>query len=73
MDLAKPGDIQGLCHPNALLTFQEYLEDYATGETRDLGAGQIQEHLLGIADPKLRRETESRLKEILKGKRDLFF
>jgi 2-iminoacetate synthase len=73
MDLAKPGDIQGLCHPNALLTFQEYLEDYAAGETRDLGAGQIQEHLLGIADPELRRETESRLKEILKGKRDLFF
>ena len=73
MDLAKPGEIQGLCHPNALLTLQGYLEDYATEETRKFGAGQIQEHLAGIADPELRRETESRLLEIVMGKRDLFF
>ena len=73
MDLAKPGEIQGLCHPNALLTFQEYLDDYASEETRKFGAGQIQEHLAGIADPELRRETEARLREIAKGKRDLFF
>jgi 2-iminoacetate synthase len=73
MDLAKPGEIQGLCHPNALLTFQEYLEDYATEEIRKFGAGRIQEHLAGIADSGLRRKTESRLREIAKGKRDLFF
>ncbi len=73
MDLAKPGEIQTLCHPNALLTFQEYLEDYGAEETRKFGEGRIQEHLQGIVDPDLRRETESRLKEILQGKRDLFF
>jgi 2-iminoacetate synthase len=73
MDLAKPGDIQGLCQPNALLTFQEYLEDYSAEETRKVGAGQIQKHLQEIADPELRRKTESRLKEIANGKRDLFF
>jgi 2-iminoacetate synthase len=73
MELAKPGEIQGLCQPNALLTFQEYLEDYAAGETREIGAGKIREHLAAIADPVRRRETESRLQEILKGRRDLFF
>ena len=73
MDLAKPGEIRGLCHPNALLTFQEYLEDYATEETRKFGASQIQEHLAGIANPEFRQETESRLREIAQGKRDLFF
>ena len=39
MDLAKPGEIQGLCHPNALLTFQEYLQDYATAENPEIGRG----------------------------------
>jgi 2-iminoacetate synthase len=73
MELAKPGDIRELCQPNALLTFQEYLEDYATAETREAGGVRIREHLREIADPELRRQTEGRLKEITAGKRDLFF
>ena len=34
MDLAKPGDIKHHCDPNALSTFQEYLLDYGSAETR---------------------------------------
>ena len=73
MDKAKPGDIQELCGPNALLTFKEYLEDYATGDTRQIGEERIHEHLVEIANPTLRRQTESRLQDIEGGKRDLFF
>jgi len=73
MDKAKPGDIQELCGPNALLTFKEYLEDYAIGNTRQIGEERIHKHLEEIANPTLRRETESRLQDIEGGKRDLFF
>lgn len=37
MDLAKSGRIKNMCAPNALLTFQEYLQDYASAETRAIG------------------------------------
>jgi 2-iminoacetate synthase len=73
MDKAKPGDIQELCGPNALLTFKEYLEDYASLDTRSIGEERIRAHMQDIVNPSLRRETESRLREIEGGKRDLFF
>jgi 2-iminoacetate synthase len=41
MDLAKPGDIKSHCDPNALSTFQEYLIDYASEETRREGEAII--------------------------------
>lgn len=37
MGLAKPGDIKTHCGPNGLSTFIEYLEDFATPETRKVG------------------------------------
>jgi 2-iminoacetate synthase len=73
MEKAKPGDIQELCGPNALLTFKEYLEDYAAEKTRRIGETRIHEHLKEIVHPGLRGETEARLKNIAEGKRDLFF
>jgi 2-iminoacetate synthase len=56
-----------------LLTFKEYLEDYASLDTRKIGEERIQAHMQEILNPSLRRETESRLREIEGGKRDLFF
>ena len=73
MDLAKPGQIQELCGPNAILTFQEYLEDYAQGEDRIVGKKCIQEQLSMISNKMLQEETQKRLKEIENGRRDLFF
>ena len=37
MSLLKSGQIGNCCHPNALMTLKEYLEDYASEETRKLG------------------------------------
>ena len=34
MSLCKSGQIQNCCHPNALMTLKEYLEDYAAEDTR---------------------------------------
>ena len=48
MPLAKSGEIQNICQPNAILTFKEFLLDYATEKTRLLGEKTITEHLKEI-------------------------
>ena len=73
MELAKPGNIQELCRPNAILTFKEYLEDYADGELKDLGLKIIEKYLAEIKNEKMREETKLRLKRIEAGERDLYF
>jgi 2-iminoacetate synthase len=74
MAMAKIGEIQNLCQPNAILTFKEYLVDFASPHTRELGEKIIAEHLKQIPNPKLRRVTEERLEQIEKlGKRDLYY
>ena len=37
MDLAKPGEIKRHCDPNGLSSFLEYLRDYASEPTREIG------------------------------------
>jgi len=73
MDLAKPGLIKQFCLPNAILTFKEYLEDYATPETRTAGLALIEKNLEDIPEGKRRDETRDRLVQIEQGKRDLYF
>lgn len=72
MQLAKTGNIQNVCQPNAIMTFQEYLLDYASEETKIAGEETIKKHLDQIKDEKIRKLTEERLEEIKKGKRDLY-
>ena len=71
MDMAKPGEIQRFCTPNALLTFQEYLIDYAGPETRAAGERVIAQALQAV-DPRLRAKVEERLSQVRAGQRDLY-
>ncbi len=73
MDLAKPGLIKQFCLPNALLTFKEYLEDYAGPQTRRLGLELIQNSLGDIPTAARCVETSARLEKIEAGERDLYF
>jgi 2-iminoacetate synthase len=73
MQLAKSGQIQNLCQANALMTFQEFLEDYATPETRSVGEQTIATHVERIPNEKARAVTKERLGRIKAGERDLFF
>jgi 2-iminoacetate synthase len=73
MEVAKPGDIQGLCAPNAILTFKEYLLDYAPAETRGAGEKSLHRHMEEVPAGPLREETERRLQKIEDGARDLYF
>ena len=72
MDLAKPGEIQHLCKPNALLTFKEYLEDYADEDMKIKGNRLVKKYLDEIVDSGLREETKEMLRRIEGGERDSY-
>jgi 2-iminoacetate synthase len=73
MPLAKSGEIQNVCQPNAILTFKEYLMDYASPETKEIGERAIQNHLEKITNPEVKALTIKELKKIEEGTRDLYF
>lgn len=73
MALAKKGRIQNVCQPNALLTFKEYLMDFASPSTRKTGEQLIAESLQAITNEKMRAATIRRLQQIENGQRDLYF
>lgn len=72
MDLAKPGAIQTYCAINGLLTFKEYLLDYASPDTRDAGIRVIEAHLARLPDAKRRGMARERLAQLDAGARDLY-
>lgn len=73
MSLAKSGEIQNVCLPNALVTFKEYLLDYGDEATKAKGEALIERSLATIPEESVRSTTAKRLKEIEQGKRDLYF
>ncbi len=73
MSLVKTGQIANCCAPNALMTLQEYLEDYASPETRRLGEQMIREQMELIPNPAIRRRALERLQRIAEGQRDFRF
>ena len=70
MSLAKRGMIGNCCAPNALMTLREYIEDYASPTTRQLGLDMIAREVLRIDSEKIRQLTISHLNDIAHGKRD---
>jgi 2-iminoacetate synthase len=73
MQLAKSGQIANVCQPNALLTLQEYMDDYGDEELRTLGREIIARELATIPNAKARKAAETYLERIRQGERDLRF
>ncbi len=73
MSLCKTGQIQNCCHPNALMTLKEFLEDYASPETREIGEKLIIEQLKRIPNEKARAKATEYIENIHLGKRDFRF
>lgn len=73
MPLAKSGQIGNCCLPNALLTFEEYLKDYADEELSIMGQKMIDEEILNVPNEKQRERAVQFLKRIREGERDLRF
>lgn len=70
MDLAKPGEIRHHCDPNALSTLTEYLEDYASPETKRVGQELVRARL-GEMEASARRVAERLLTRVCAGRRDV--
>lgn len=71
MDMAKPGDIKTHCQPNAVSTFVEFLEDYASPATVDIGWKVIGKTLEEMPKP-LRDHTQGMVSQVKAGQRDVF-
>lgn len=73
MEFAIPGFIKRYCSPNAILTFQEYLEDYASLKTKKLGEELLEKKLAEIAQVEIKKELVKKLERVKDGERDLYF
>ena len=64
MSLCKSGQILNCCHPNALMTLTEYLVDYASAETKDVGYKLIEEELNRIPNLKVKETAAQNIIDI---------
>jgi 2-iminoacetate synthase len=71
MNLAKFGKIKNMCLPNALATFEEYLSDYASDSTKNIGEKLIIEEISSMP-PEQQILTKNLLQKIKNGNRDVF-
>lgn len=73
MSLCKSGQIQNCCHPNALMTLKEYLMDYASEDTKQVGEKLIIKEIENIPNEKVKAIVKENLVSIANGKRDFRF
>ena len=73
MSLCKSGQIQNCCHPNALMTLKEFLLDYASPDTKEIGNKVIEREILNIPKEKVQEVVKERLVKIENGDRDFRF
>ncbi len=74
MEFAIPGFIKKFCTPNALTTFMEYLVDYASPETREVGERRVAEEVAKLPEGEIRSQLAERLERIrTTDDRDLYF
>lgn len=73
MKLVKSGQIANCCLPNALMTLEEYLQDYASEDTKQKGENVIQKELNGITNLLVRQRATEKIGKIKEGERDFRF
>ena len=73
MEICKDKQIHNFCHPNAIMTLKEYLEDYASPETKKIGEELIKHELKTLANKKVECIVEENLVKIENGERDFRF
>lgn len=73
MEICKEQKIHNFCHPNAIMTLEEYLEDYASPKTRKVGEELIDKELKTLGNNKLKCAVEENLDKIKHGERDFRF
>ncbi len=72
MELAKSGNIGKLCVPNALSTFKEYANDFASVETKETADKFVIKEIERL-DGATKRKTDEMIQRVNSGERDVFF
>lgn len=72
MKICKDKQIHNFCQPNALSTLKEYLEDYASEETKKLGEKLIEEELKTFKNENMIKLVKANLEKVASGKRDIY-
>ena len=73
MEICKSQQIHNFCEPNAIMTLKEYLEDYASDETKEIGEKLIRKEIETIQNEKIKTAVIENLKKIEQGGRDYKF
>ena len=71
MKICKSQQIHNFCQPNAIMTLKEYLEDYASPETKEVGEKLIKSEVETLLN--VRSQLEENLKKIANGERNFKF
>lgn len=74
MSLCKSGQILNCCHPNALMTLTEFLVDYASPKTKEIGYKILETELKKIPDETIRTIAAKHIEDIKNSnRRDFHF
>ena len=73
MEVCKNQQIHNFCHPNAILTLKEYLEDYASEETKKIGYDLIEREVETLEAENIKKTVKEDLVKIEAGGRDYKF
>lgn len=74
MSLCKSGQILNCCHPNALMTLTEFLVDYASPRTKEIGYKILETELKKIPDETVRTIAAKHIEDIKNSnRRDFHF
>ena len=72
MELAKSGNIGKICVPNAMATFREYINDFATPETKEK-ANKFIEELTKLEPDAVQNKIRKMIERVDNGERDVFY
>ncbi|OGC16003.1 [FeFe] hydrogenase H-cluster radical SAM maturase HydG [candidate division WOR-1 bacterium RIFOXYA12_FULL_36_13] len=72
MELAKPGEIKNKCLPNALISFKEYICDYASEDVKILGDKMILDSIDKIKNENIKKFVINSLGNVEQGARDIY-
>ncbi|EDT22373.1 [FeFe] hydrogenase H-cluster radical SAM maturase HydG [Clostridium perfringens] len=73
MDIVKSGELYKICEANALITLKEFIDDYGTDRTREIGDKLIKKSIDEIDNESFRKSVEEKINKIINGTRDLRF
>ena len=73
MEICKGQQIHNFCHPNAIMTLDEYLQDYASDETKKVGENLLSKEVEALENPEIKAVVKKNLDKISKGERNFKF